>query len=94
MDSAITGNVVIKSKETETDKRRTNNMTQCDRILEFIGEHGAITDDDAKNMRPRIHRLASRVHDLRKMGYNIVTDTIYGKNEYGKWHCARYRMGE
>lgn len=69
-------------------------MTQCDRILQFIGEHGAITDEDAKNMRPSIHRLASRIHDLRKMGYPIIADTIYGKNEYGKWHCASYRMEE
>lgn len=66
-------------------------MTQCDRILDFIDKNGCITDNDAKNMRPQIHRLASRIHDLRKRGYKIVTETIYGKNEHGKWHCASYK---
>ena len=64
-------------------------MTQCDRIVAFINEHGSITDEDARTMR--IHRLASRIHDLRKQGNKIVTETIYGKNEYGKWHCASYK---
>ena len=66
-------------------------MTQCDRILKHIDEFGSITDNDAKEMH--IHRLAARVHELRKRGINIISDTIYGKNEYGKWHCARYRKG-
>ena len=66
-------------------------MTQCDRILKFMAEHGSITDNDAKNMKPEIHRLASRIHDLRKQGHKIVSETIYGKNEFGKWHCARYK---
>ena len=65
-------------------------MTQCQRIIEFISENGSITDDDARSLK--IHRLASRVHELRKQGYNIVTDTLHGKNEYGYWHCASYRL--
>lgn len=67
-------------------------MTQCDRVLEFMREHGSITDYDAKEMKPSIHRLASRIHDLRKQNHNIVTETICGKNEYGKWHCASYKL--
>ena len=66
-------------------------MTQCERILAFIEEHGSITDDDAKAMIPPIHRLASRIHELRKQKHNIITETIYGKNAYGKWHCASYK---
>ena len=64
-------------------------MTQCQRILEFIEKNGAITQADADRLR--IKRLASRIHDLRRMGINIVAETIYGKNEYGNWHCARYK---
>jgi hypothetical protein len=64
-------------------------MTQCERILEYIEKNGSITDEEAKNMK--IHRLASRIYDLRRRGHNIVSENIYGKNEYGKWHCARYK---
>ena len=67
-------------------------MTQCDRILEYIKEHGSITDEEAKNFRPSIHRLSARIHELRKE-HNIVSETIRGKNEYGYWHCVRYKMG-
>ena len=66
-------------------------MKQCDRILEFIDEHGQITDEDAKNMRPQIHRLAARIFELRNRGHNIITETVCGKNEYGPWRCASYK---
>ena len=69
-------------------------MTQCDRIIKHIEEYGSITDDDAKNLRPSIHRLASRIHELRKRGEKIKSETIYGQNEYGKWHCTKYTKGE
>lgn len=64
-------------------------MTQCERILQYIDEHGSITDEEARSLK--IHRLASRIHDLRKSGKNIVSETIKGKNEYGAWRCARYK---
>lgn len=64
-------------------------MTQCERILEYLEANGSITDEEARQIR--IHRLASRIHDLRRHGYNIVSETIYGKNEYGSWHCSRYK---
>lgn len=64
-------------------------MTQCERILDHIDKHGSITDEEARELK--IHRLASRIHDLRRRGYNIVSETISGKNEYGTWHCARYK---
>ena len=63
-------------------------ITQCDRILAYMEKHGSITDEEAKNMH--IHRLSARIHELRKR-HNIVSETISGKNEYGYWHCARYK---
>lgn len=66
-------------------------MTQCDRILQFIEEHGSITELDARNMKPSILRLSARILDLRTQGNNIVTEIITGKNEYGTWRCARYK---
>lgn len=64
-------------------------MTQCERILKFLDQNGAITQADADALR--IKRLASRIHDLRRSGNNIISETISGKNEYGTWHCALYR---
>ena len=64
-------------------------MTQCDRVLKFIDENGGITQADADRLK--VKRLASRIHDLRRRGEKIVSETIYGVNEYGKWHCARYK---
>ena len=63
-------------------------MTQCQRILQYIDQNGSITDEEARNLK--IHRLASRIHDLRRMGVGIKSETIHGSNEYGKWHCSKY----
>ena len=67
-------------------------IPQCDRVLMFIDRHGAITQADADTIK--VKRLSARIYDLRKRGEKIVADTIYGKNEYGPWHCACYRRGE
>ena len=62
------------------------------RVLQVLIMNGSITQDDADNMKPRIKRLSARIFDLRNKGYEIVTDTICGKNEYGPTRYARYRM--
>lgn len=64
-------------------------MTQCQRVLERIEDRGSITSMEAYEMG--ITRLASRVHDLRRMGINIISETVYGKNRYGeKVHYSKY----
>ena len=65
---------------------------QNKRVLQVLRERGTITQDDADNMKPRIKRLSARIFDLRNQGYEIQTDTICGKNEYGPTRYARYRM--
>ena len=66
-------------------------MTQEQRIVEYIQTHGAITPMDAFGMG--ITRLAARVHDMRRKGIPVVTDTIESINQYGeKKHFARYRI--
>lgn len=65
-------------------------MTQCQRIIKFLEMYGSITTMQA--FRMGITRLASRIHELRKMGYEIRVTTLYGVNEYGKYHCALYTM--
>ena len=64
-------------------------MTQCERILQFMDQHGSITQADADTLR--IKRQASRICELRQRGVNIAVETITGRNEYGPWKAARYR---
>jgi hypothetical protein len=42
-----------------------------------------------------VARLASRIHDLKDQGYNIVSETKAGKNRYGETtHYSVYRLAE
>jgi hypothetical protein len=59
-------------------------------ILKAIEENGSITTMEAFEIG--ITRLASRVHDLRRMGINIISETVHGKNRYGEdARFARYK---
>lgn len=65
-------------------------ITQCDMILNYMRYKGAITQKDALGFFG-CARLASRISDLRRAGYNIKTDLITRKVEYfGKTHYVRY----
>lgn len=65
-------------------------MTQCQKVLKRIEDKGSITTMEAFEMG--ITRLASRVHDLRRMGINIVSETVYVKNRDGdSIHYAKYK---
>lgn len=68
--------------------------TQCQRILRHLKDYGEISSLDA--MREYgILRLASRIHDLKVMGYNIKSTTVSKKNRYGETtHFKVYRLGE
>lgn len=57
------------------------NMTQCDRILRHLNDHGSITSLEAMS-EYGIMRLASRINDLKKMGYPILSERVTGKNRY------------
>lgn len=68
--------------------------TQNQRILEYIEQFGSITQMEALN-EIGCMRLASRISNLRSMGYNIVSETIPVKNRYGETcHIKRYKFGE
>ena len=58
-------------------------MTQCERILKYMGDFGTISTAQAMNDLG-IYRLASRIHDLRRMGIEIGSETRTGKNRYGE----------
>lgn len=69
-------------------------VTQCDRILRHLRDHGSITHAEAQS-EYGIARLGARIFDLKKMGYTIVTEHGKGKNRYGEpiWFSV-YRLEE
>lgn len=66
--------------------------TQNQRILDYIDEFGSITQLDAlKDLG--VMRLASRISDLRRLGYPIESTVESVRNRYGeKCHIKRYSM--
>ena len=71
-----------------------HNSTQNQRILEYMRKNGSITQVEA--LRDiGVMRLASRVSDLRRLGYDIASRTEYVNNRYGeKCRIKRYSLGE
>lgn len=67
-------------------------MTQEAKVLEYIRQHGSITQMDA--MRDLgVMRLASRVNDLRRAGHKIVTINEQRPNRFGEMtRFARYKL--
>lgn len=67
-------------------------MTQTERILAYIEEHGSITQFEALT-ELGVLRLASRVNDLRRQGYSIHSKRISVKNRFGeKCNVAEYTL--
>lgn len=67
--------------------------TQWQDVLEHLKEHGSITSMEAWSIY-HITRLADVIFKLRKRGYNILTEDCTGKNEYGVYTYANYRLEE
>ena len=66
--------------------------TQNDRILDYIDRFGSITQRDALNDLG-VMRLASRISDLKRLGYPIVSTVEPVKNRFGETcHIKRYRL--
>ena len=56
-------------------------LTQCDRILRHMNDYGSISSLEAMT-EYGIMRLASRINDLKGMGYPILSERVTGKNRY------------
>lgn len=68
-------------------------MNQLEKIINFINEHGSITQMQALRYFG-CGRLASRICDLRQAGYEIETETIAVRNRDGsKSYVAAYKWG-
>lgn len=67
-------------------------LTQCDKILAYIREHGSITPLDALR-EFNCMRLASRMSDLKARGYNVKSKMETAKNKNGEpVSYARYTI--
>ena len=67
--------------------------TQCQKILNFIKEHGSINPSEAYN-RLHIYRLGARIKDLRDAGHKIRTDIARETNADGETvRYAVYSLG-
>ena len=58
-------------------------MTQNEKVLRHLQEHGSITPLDALK-EYSIMRLASRIRDLKRMGIKITSKIETSKNSYGE----------
>lgn len=69
-------------------------VNQCNKILAYIRENGSITPLDALREFGCM-RLASRISDLKRLGYAIKSTMETSKNKYGEpVSYARYTICE
>ena len=69
-------------------------ITQCNRILDYMRQFGSISTLEAFNDLG-VARLASRIHDLKRQGYNITSEIKTSKNRYGENTSFKvYRLAE
>lgn len=69
-------------------------VTQRDRVLQFIEEHGYITSYQAFRLIG-CTQLATRIKELKDRGYKFRKERIKSKNRYGdKTHFDRYYLVE
>lgn len=72
--------------------REELHLSQNDEILKYMKDFGTITSLQALADLGCM-RLASRISDLRRAGYNISREMVIDTNRYGKTVCyARYRL--
>ena len=69
-------------------------MTQTEKILRHIQEHGSITPLEALR-EYGVMRLASRMCDIKRAGYSVQKVTETAKNRNGEpVRFARYTINE
>ena len=69
-------------------------MTHCERVLEYMLQHGSITQNEATD-HLACTRLSGRIYDLKHRGYSIGKLMVDGKNRFGDpTRFARYFLQE
>lgn len=71
-----------------------SNPNQNERILTYLRDYDSITQIEALNALG-VMRLASRISDLRRQGYSIISEVDTVTNRYGeKCRIKRYKLEE
>lgn len=74
-------------------KEPTVKQKQIRRVLTYMESHGSITQREA-SMFLSVERLASRMTDIKRMGYPIVSKWERNHNQFGEpCRYKRYSMG-
>ena len=69
-------------------------QSQSKRILEYLKGGGSLSSLEALRMFG-CGRLAARISDLKKQGYNFNTTAEVQRGEDGEYKCyARYKLAE
>lgn len=69
-------------------------ITQKDRVLQFIRDFGSITSWQAYS-ELGCTQLATRISELKEIGYEFTKKRITTKNRYGEsTHYDEYRLAE
>ena len=67
-------------------------QTQCARILDYMRQHGGITQREATE-HIGCTRLAARIADLKRQGIDVCGDMVTVENRYGeKCRVKQYRL--
>lgn len=70
-----------------------NKISQCSQLLAYMKNAGAITTMEAIR-KLNIVRPASRIKDLKDLGYDIQTEIVWEKKRDGSTiHYAKYSLG-
>ena len=71
-----------------------NHPTHCEQIVDYMKQFGSINPLQALQ-DIGCFRLASRISDLRKQGYPIISERVNYKNRLGEAkHFNEYRLKE
>ncbi len=69
-------------------------ITQRDRVLQYVRQNGFITSMDAFS-KIGCTQVATRISELKSMGYRFRKERIYTKNIYGDdTHYDKYYLVE
>lgn len=66
-------------------------MTQAERIIDFMEEHGSITPMEAFN-KLKITKLSTRISEMRASGMEIDGEMVTKKTKYGTTRFMRYTL--
>ena len=84
------GRCTSPQPDCTSSPKKKQRKSQKTRILEYLEEHGSITQAEAVE-RFRCYRLSARISELKDDGHNIITESE-PNNGYGRH--ARYFLEE